>query len=330
MNSLKLRLSYILIPILGLICLFFPIGAALALILGILSTTMIGNPYATQSKIWTPRLLSLSIVGLGAGMNLLTVAQTGVAGIGYTAISITLTILVGVGLGIWFKIDRESSLLITIGTAICGGSAIAALAPVIHAKHHNISVALGVVFMLNALALIIFPAIGHYLNLSQLQFGLWSALAIHDTSSVVGAGLKYGAEALQTGTTIKLARALWIVPLVFIIQAALHQIDKRNASSTEDKNSTPEPKRKYPWFILGFLVMAAIFTYMPEWSQTGDIIETGAKKLLVLTLFLIGSNLTLSNIKAVGIKPLILGVLLWICASSVSLLAIYEGWISVS
>ncbi len=330
MNSLKLRVPYILIPTLGLVCLFAPIGAALALVLGVLCATLIGNPYAAQSKIWTSRLLSLSIIGLGAGMNLLTVAHTGVTGIGYTAISITLTILIGVILGSWFKIEREASLLITVGTAICGGSAIAALAPVIHAKHHNISVALGVVFMLNALALIIFPPIGHYFNLSQTQFGLWSALAIHDTSSVVGAGLKYGTEALQTGTTIKLTRALWIVPLVLIIQVVLHQMDQRDTQKNEGITDSPKPKKKYPWFILGFLVMAAIFTYMPEWKHMGDLIETGARKILVLTLFLIGSNMTLSNIRAVGAKPLILGVLLWICAATLSLGAILANWITIS
>lgn len=315
------KLSLVTIPLLGILCLLTPqVGAASALFLGIIAATILGNPYAGHTKIWTSRLLSISIIGLGAGMNLITVAHTGLTGIGYTAISIALTMLIGLSLALALRTDKETSLLVTVGTAICGGSAIAALAPTLQAKHENISVALGVVFMLNAIALVIFPPIGHFFDLSQHQFGLWSALAIHDTSSVVGAGLKYGPEALETGTTIKLARALWIVPLVFLIQAVLHYQHK----TTEP---TQPQKKKYPWFILGFLAMAALFTYMPEWQGYGEIIEVTAKRLLVLTLFLIGSNLTLSNIKSVGLKPFILGIALWLIVASFSLFAITQNWI---
>ncbi len=315
------KFPLVAIPTLGILCLITPqIGAASALFFGILAATVLGNPYAQHAKLWTSRLLSTSIIGLGAGMNLITVAHTGLTGIGYTAISIALTMFIGLALAMALRTDRETSLLVTVGTAICGGSAIAALAPTLQAKHENISVALGVVFMLNAIALVIFPPIGHFFELSQHQFGLWSALAIHDTSSVVGAGLKYGPEALETGTTVKLTRALWIVPLVFIIQAVLqHQRKTEGPTQTQ--------KKKYPWFILGFLTMAALFTYMPEWQSYGDMIELTAKRLLVLTLFLIGSNLTLSNIKSVGLKPFILGIALWLIVASLSLLAITQSWI---
>ncbi|MDY0029696.1 MAG: putative sulfate exporter family transporter [Pseudobdellovibrionaceae bacterium] len=319
--SIQSKIPLFAIPLLGILCLLTPqIGAASALFSGIIAATIWGTPYARYAKLWTSRLLSISIIGLGAGMNLITVAHTGLTGIGYTAVSIALTMLIGLTLAMALRTDKETSLLVTVGTAICGGSAIAALAPALQAKHENISVALGVVFMLNAIALVIFPPIGHFFNLSEHQFGLWSALAIHDTSSVVGAGLRYGPEALETGTTVKLTRALWIVPLVFIIQAVLYHLQKT-------ERITETQKSKYPWFILGFLTMAAIFTYMPEWQSYGEKIELGARRLLVLTLFLIGSNLTLSNIKAVGLRPFILGITLWLIIASLSLFAITQDWL---
>lgn len=313
-------LRKLILPLAAVVCLLPFIGAGTALVLGMFIAIAFGNPYADFTKKWTHRLLSLSVIGLGAGMNLITVAHTGIKGIGYTAISIVLTMLAGVLLGRLYKVEKNTSVLISVGTAICGGSAIAAVAPVIQAKHHSISVSLGVVFLLNAVALFLFPAIGHFLNLSELQFGLWSALAIQDTSSVVGAGLKYGPIALETGTTIKLARALWIVPMVFAVQAVYN---RDAASETGEK-----PKRKYPWFILGFLLMAAVMTWVPELKPIGHGIEMIARRLLVLTLFLIGTNLTREALRAVGVKPLLQGVTLWLLVAGFSLLVIYFGWIS--
>jgi uncharacterized integral membrane protein (TIGR00698 family) len=208
-----------------------------------------------------------------------------------------------------------------VGTAICGGSAIAAVAPVIRAKHHEISVALGIVFLLNALALVIFPFIGHAVNLDQSQFGLWAALAIHDTSSVVGATLQYGAQALEVGTTVKLARALWIIPLAMLIAAV---------RSGHEKTEGEVQKAKRPWFILGFIIAAAVVTIFPSLQPLGHQIEMIAKRALVLTLFLIGSNLSLQTIRSVGFKPFIHGVLLWLILGSAFLAAIASGVIRYS
>ena len=286
-------------------------SAVFALAAGVFVAVVVGNPFADKTKLYAQKLLAYSIIGLGAGMNLEIVSKVGMSGFGYTVISITLTLLLGVFIGKLVKSDSDTSVLISVGTAICGGSAIAALAPVLKAKPHAISVALGTVFLLNALALIIFPGIGHFFSLSQHQFGLWSALAIHDTSSVVGAGLQYGAEALQTGTTVKLARALWIVPLT-IGFGYFHK-------NKEDK---PEAKTKKPWFILCFLCMAGIVTWLPAMQEIGHGIEAIARKTLVLTLFLIGANLTLATLKSVGFRPFLQGFLLWILVSAGTLISI--------
>jgi len=282
--------------------------AAIALVLGVLMALVIGNSFATITKNLSQKLLGWSIVGLGAGMNLVSVGQAGLSGLGITVASIAVSLLLGVMIGKLVKSDQATSLLISVGTAICGGSAIAAIAPVMKAKPQAITVALGTVFLLNALALFIFPGIGHYFNLSQQQFGMWSALAIHDTSSVVGTGLQYGPEALHTGITIKLARALWIVPLTLGFGFFYR-------SAPSDDN-TPIKK---PWFILGFLLMAALVTWVPSLQETGHIIEVIARKGLIATLFLIGTNLTMETLKTVGVRPLIQGVLLWLIVSSVTL-----------
>lgn len=303
------------------VCLWPGVSAGAGLLLGIVMALAFGNPYGDMTRKYTSRLLAFSVVGLGAGMNLHMVLEAGVKGLGYTVISIAACLALGWLLGRLLKVEREAALLITVGTAICGGSAIAAVAPVIHARHHNITAAMAVVFVLNAVALFLFPWVGHLVDLSQGQFGLWAALAIHDTSSVVGAGVKYGAEALQTATSIKLARALWIIPLVLAIQALYHlRADKAQVG-------LPQGKRKYPWFILGFLAMAALVTYVPQLAGIGKIIETIARQLLVLTLFLIGANLSRETLRAVGFTPMLMGVGLWIVVASVSLLAIYAGWI---
>lgn len=322
----KKTLSLFLLPAAALACLWPGISPAMALGMGLFLTVSCGNPYGAATRKYTSLLLSVSVVGLGAGMNLITVLHTGAAGIGYTVISIAGCVALGLALGRMLKTDGEASLLITVGTAICGGSAIAAVAPAIHAKHHNISAALAVVFCLNALALLIFPYVGHFFNLSQSQFGLWAALAIHDTSSVVGASAKYGAESLQIATTVKLARALWIVPLVIAIQALYHAGHKQDGRQTEGQQP---PKRKYPWFILGFLGMAALATFVPQLAETAKAVEFTAHRLLTLTLFFIGANLSRETLKAVGLKPMLQGTILWIIITLTTLLAILTGTLAI-
>lgn len=312
----------ILVPVLAVLCLWPVINAGEALLFGVFVALVFGNPYRANTKSLTKTLLSLSVIGLGAGMNLIAVAKAGLSGLGYTAISIAMVIGVGLLIGRFLRTDKESSLLITVGTAICGGSAIAAVAPVIDAKAHNITVAMAVVFILNAVALLIFPAIGHHFNLSEHQFGLWSALAIHDTSSVVGAGSIYGPIALETGTTVKLARALWIVPLVLGIQY-IHQRRPRVYDTMGEERVKPKPR--YPFFILGFLAMAAIVTYIPSLQLAGHVVEFVARRLLVVTLFLIGANLTREAIREVGVKPLMQGLILWAIVTITTFAAIDTG-----
>ena len=291
------------------------LSSGLALFMGILFAFVFGNPFAERTKSLTPLFLGLAIIGLGAGMNLLTVAKLGFHGMGYTVLGIASTFVIGTLLGKFLKTERDTSLLITVGTAICGGSAIAAVAPVIRAKPHEITISLGIVFSLNAIALFLFPFIGHQLLLSGEQFGLWSALAIHDTSSVVGASLQYGQGALAVGTTTKLARALWIVPVAMGIGFL---------RAKEAKQSEETQKAKKPWFILGFLGMAALVTFIPNLQPFGDVLNTLAKRLMVMTLFLIGSNLSPAAIKSVGAKPFIQGILLWVIMASTSLFVIYK------
>ena len=308
-ENARRRLSLALMVV-GFVFSLSPWGTgAAALAFGTLIAISIGNPLQNQTKVYSLKLLSYSIVGLGAGMNLLTVAQAGISGLGYTIVSISATLGLGLLIGKILKSDSEASILISVGTAICGGSAIAAVAPVIRAKSQSISVALGTVFLLNAAALLIFPGIGHYFDLSQKQFGLWSALAIHDTSSVVGAGMQYGAEALQIGTTVKLARALWIVPLT--LGLSFYRREESQSASV---------KTKKPWFILGFLLVAALVTWLPALKPFGHIVEGIAKKGLVLTLFLIGSGLTRETLKSVWPRPLIQGISLWLVVSISTLL----------
>lgn len=313
------RVSKLLLPVAALACLTPWISPVVALLGGMIIALTMGNPYIDKTPKLTRWLLCLSIVGLGAGMNLTTVTKAGVEGISYTFVSISAALAIGLALGRFLRSDRETSILISVGTAICGGSAIAAIAPVIGAKHHAISVALGVVFLLNAVALLVFPAIGNFLDLDQAQFGLWCALAIHDTSSVVGASLLYGQEALQIGTTIKLVRALWIVPLALAIGAYLAHTSK----------STENPKNlQKPWFILGFILVSAIFTWMPAAQGIGAIVEMAAKRILVLTLFLIGTGLTFASLRTVGMRPLFQGLLLWIVVLAASLMAVKFGLVS--
>ncbi len=293
----------------GLACLSPYISSPVALLLGAGIALAFGNPYARQTGKFSKVLLALAVAGLGAGMDLTIVAKVGMQGIGATFISIALTLELGYLLARLLKTEKESSILIAVGTAICGGSAIAAVAPAINAKDNSISVALGTVFMLNALALLVFPWAGQLLGLSQHQFGLWSALAIHDTSSVVGATLQYGAEALQTGTTVKLARALWIFPVALAFSYFY----------------SGKGRGKFPWFIIGFIVLSALFSSFPALHDTGEAIAACAKRLMVVTLFLIGTNMTRETLAAAGPRALLLGVSLWVIVAGGTLAAVMFG-----
>ncbi len=289
---------------------FVPTWAAL--LAGLVFGLTLENPYPAQTKQAQTWLLQASVVGLGAAMNLAVVLKVGLTGLGQTLVAITATLAVSVALSKVLRTERITSLLIGVGTAICGGSAIAAVAPAIGAKSHQTSVALAVVFLLNALALVVFPPIGHALSMEPAAFGLWSALAIHDTSSVVGASMQYGEVALQVGTTVKLTRALWIVPLTLVLA--------RFVKSEDGAKST-----KKPWFILGFLAVAALVTWVPALAEPGLVVARVARQVLVLTLFLIGTSVTRSALKSVGVRPLVLGVVLWLLVSVTTLWLITTG-----
>lgn len=281
----------------------------LALILGFVVSFFIGHPYIKHNSVAAKYLLQFSVVGLGFGMNLTEAIKVGKEGLIFTVASIFFTLIVGLIIGRYLKINKSTSTLISGGTAICGGSAIAALAPVINAKDEDISVAMACIFILNALALLIFPVIGHQLNMSQDQFGLWSAIAIHDTSSVIGSAQKYGEEALKIATTVKLERALWIIPVSILLSVL---------------NNGSVKKIKIPYFILGFIGAILLAYYFPQIKPFGEVMVFTAKKALNITLFLIASGLSISSIKKVGVKPLVQGVLLWIFISVGSLMVIME------
>ncbi len=322
-----------IVPLVAVAMLLPWISGGIALLAGIAVSLIWGNPYQTQSRKLSRNLLQISVIGLGAAMNLGVVARVGAAGIGYTVVGIGLTAAAGFLLGRRLKVERDVALLITAGTAICGGSAIAAVAPTIRARSHDISVALSVVFALNAAALFIFPPIGHAIGLTERQFGLWAALAIHDTSSVVGASAAYGQRALEIATTVKLARALWIVPITFLIayfyRAGAARAAVVGATLPEESRGNPGVgARQYPWFILGFLGMAAFFTFFPLLHDFGKAIAGISRQALVVTLFFIGLGLNRAALQATGLRPFVHGVALWFCAGAGTLLAICLHWIS--
>ena len=279
------------------------------LFIGLAYALLCGQGYPEFNKKISKTLLQYSVVGLGFGMNLYESLASGREGMLFTIFSVVGTLAIGMLIGRkLLKVDKETAYLISSGTAICGGSAIAAVGPVIKAKPANMSVALAVVFVLNAVALFIFPSIGHWLSLSQQEFGTWAAIAIHDTSSVVGAGAAYGEEALKVATTIKLTRALWIIPLAlatsFIFKSKGHKIS-------------------VPWFILYFVIAILLNTFiLDNVPSIGTIISGIARKCLTLTMFFIGASLSTDVLRTVGIKPLIQGILLWIVISIGSLLYI--------
>ena len=280
----------------------------LALALGLALALTLGSPFKTSRQ--TRILLQTSVVGLGFGMNLQKVVEAGRSGILFTLATIVGTLLAGYALGRVLRVSSGTAHLISSGTAICGGSAIAAVGPVIGATDEEMSVSLGTVFILNSIALFIFPLIGAALHLTQAQFGIWSAIAIHDTSSVVCAAAAYGAEALQVATTVKLTRALWIVPLTLGTAFAF----RRRMSGAG--------RVVIPWFILYFLLASVIRTYVPAPQIAWDVVVRVARIGLTVTLFLIGSALSRKSLAAVGFRPLILGVTLWILVSAAGLWAV--------
>jgi|HubBroStandDraft_6_1064221.scaffolds.fasta_scaffold05062_2 uncharacterized integral membrane protein (TIGR00698 family) len=286
-----------------------PVALAMGLVFGL----TLPHPYDDEAKKFSKFLLQASVVGLGFGMNLHQVLRAGSSGFVYTILGISFALLVGTGLGRLLHVQRVPSFLISTGTAICGGSAIAAVGPITEASHEEMAVSLGTVFVLNSVALLIFPSIGAALKLTQSQFGLWAALAIHDTSSVVGAAAKYGAEALAVATTVKLARALWIVPLSVATAVV------RGAKA----------KIQWPWFIGLFCLAAVCNTYLPAGAHAYAIAVKVAKIGLTATLFLIGSGISVATIKQVGHRPLLQGVILWLLVSLGSLWLIRLGWVAL-
>jgi uncharacterized integral membrane protein (TIGR00698 family) len=296
----------ILFIILAALCFFPVVSPPIALFLGIIFVNIFGQVFNADKIIKI--VLQVSIVGFGFGINLKQALQAGSEGFLFTVFSITLIVVLGIVLGYIFRIDKIITQLISFGTAICGGSAIAAIAPILKADGKQTSVSLGIIFLLNALALFIFPEIGQYFHLSQNQFGIWSAIAIHDTSSVVGAASKYGHEALQTATTVKLARALWIIPISFVLSF----LNKSGG------------KIKIPYFI-GFFVLAILVnSYFPAIKEVTDYVVDFSKSSLKVALFLIGTGLSFQNLKNIGIKPLLLGIILWVVISVISLFAVLE------
>jgi uncharacterized integral membrane protein (TIGR00698 family) len=305
--KINTTVQQVIFVLLLLLCLFPIISPPMALLLGLVVANLSGHPFLHLNHKATNILLQVSVVGLGFGMNVQSAVAAGKEGFLFTVGSIVVTIALGTLLGKWFNIQKKTSHLISCGTAICGGSAIAAIAPVIQSDEKQTSVALGVIFILNSIALFVFPAVGHWLNMSQNDFGMWCAIAIHDTSSVVGAANKYGAEALQVATTVKLARALWIIPVALITALVF-------------KNKTS--KVKIPYFIGLFILAMILNTYFSPVASLAPHFVSIAKTGLTVTLFLIGAGLNRSVLKSVGLLPLLQGVLLWVSIAIGTLLAI--------
>lgn len=289
------------------------ISPPFALLGGLMFGLSTPHPFPGESKRLAKFLLQAAVVSLGFGMNLHEVLRAGRSGFLYTAASITLAMLIGLGFGYLLSVSKKAAFLISAGTAICGGSAIAAVGPIADASEEEMAVSLGAVFILNSVALFLFPAVGYALHMTQSQFGLWAALAIHDTSSVVGATAKYGATALAIGTTIKLARALWIVPLSLVTAVTLKS----------------KAKIQWPWFILFFCLAALMNTWLPAFHTAFGTLSHLGKIGLTVTLFLIGTGLNRETMKVVGVRPLLQGLGLWIIVGAGSLALILFNWIHV-
>jgi uncharacterized integral membrane protein (TIGR00698 family) len=289
-----------------------------ALLAGTMLALTLGNPCADVAGRAAKWLLQIAVVGLGAGINLAVVARVGAQGLSYTLAGLVATF----GLGLWlagrFGVGAKVAALVCAGTGICGGSAIAAAAPAIDARPEETSAALAVVFLLNGVALLVFPAVGTWVGLDSRQFGLWCALAIHDTSSVTGAALTHGREALAIATTVKLARALWIVPVAFTLGVWFHRgTGSRSVGS----------RLRVPWFIAGFVAVSAVFTFMPVLAPAASIVGAASRALLTLTLFLIGTGLSRAVVRTVGARPLLHALVLWVAIGGASLVAILAGLI---
>jgi uncharacterized integral membrane protein (TIGR00698 family) len=289
------------------------ISPPFALLGGLVFGLAIPHPFQLESKRLSRFLLQASVVGLGFGMNLHQVLEAGRSGFLYTAVSITAVMFLGLGLGYLLSVGKKSAFLISAGTAICGGSAIAAVGPIADASEEEMAVSLGAVFILNSVALFLFPVIGSAFHMTQSQFGLWSALAIHDTSSVVGATAKYGPTALAVGTTVKLARALWIVPLSLVTAVTLKS----------------KARIQWPWFILFFCLAALLNTTFPAFGPTFTVLNRLGRIGLTVTLFLIGTGLSKETLKQVGVRPLVQGLVLWIIVGTSTLALILFHWIGV-
>ena len=294
-----------------------PISPPVALFVGLIFALCFGAPCQKFNKKLSKQLLQASVVGLGFGMNLVQSLKSGAEGMLFTIISVALVMIVGVWLGRRMRIEQKTSYLISSGTAICGGSAIAAVGGVLKANENQMAVSLGVVFILNAIALFVFPPIGRMLGMSDGQFGTWAAIAIHDTSSVVGAGQAYSATACEIATLVKCTRALWIIPLAFFT-AYLYR---------NDASATGKTKITVPWFIVLFVVAMVVSTYTPEsLTSTMQPIYQGiamlAKRMMTVVLFAIGAGLSLKVVRQVGLRPLVLAVILWIVIGIGSLLVV--------
>ena len=283
------------------------ISAPIALLCGLVYAFVFENPFPKFNKKCSKYLLQVAVVCLGFNMNLQESLKSGADGMMFTVVSVVGVMAMGVLFGYWLHLNRKTSYLISSGTAICGGSAIAAVGPVLKADTDEMAVSLGVIFILNSIALFVFPPLGHMLDMTQTQFGTWAAIAIHDTSSVVGAGEVYGEVALQTATLIKLTRALWIIPLAFATMFICR-----------DKTG----KVSIPWFIFIFVLAMIVNTYVPLPEAFTATMVWIAKRGMVVTLFMIGASLTIKMIKSVGIKPLMLAVALWVIISVSSLFVV--------
>lgn len=306
-NRLRATLMCVLIGI----CSLPLIDAGVGLLMGIGFAVMLGNPWYKKTDAWSKVLLKVSVVGLGFNLNIKNVLTTGGHAVWFTIAAIALTMLVGTFLGRVLGTAKKTSILISTGTAICGGSAIAAMGPAIRAKGHHMAVALATVFVLNGVALLTFPMLGRLIGLTNGDFGVWAAMAIHDTSSVAGAAVAYGQDSVEIGLTVKLTRALWILPLTFVVSYL-----------QRGKTKTP-----FPMFLVGFLFASTLSTTFPEGEIYWGFLSSTSKQLLSVTLFLVGVGMTRELLRKVGVRPLIQASLLWLFISIVSLLAIYLKWV---
>lgn len=297
--------------VLAVACAIPFVSTGMALAAGIIFSLVVGNPWPKESSRISKYLLQISVVGLGFGMNIVEVWRVGRSSVVFTALGIAFTLACGLIIGKFIGTRRKTSALICFGTAICGGSAIAAMAPVIEADDDESAVALGTVFTLNAVALFLFPLLGHLIALSQHQFGVWAGMAIHDTSSVVGAASSYGTESLAIGTTVKLSRAIWIAPVVMITSLIVKG----------------KGKARIPLFIIGFVAAASIAAFLPSAHTIWHGVAAISRQSLVVTLFFVGAGLSPKVLRNVGVKPLVQGVILWCIVSVATLEAITHGLI---